>query len=62
MNRTIAGAHPWDLDNPQSQLQERAAAYQRFLARGGDPESRKGKERRREMRQLSERIREERKR
>lgn len=62
MNRTIAGAHPWERDNPQTQLQERAAAYQRFLDRGGDPESEKGKRRRREIRELSERVRQERKR
>jgi hypothetical protein len=62
MDRTVAGAHPWEQDNPRSELREKMAAYTRFLDRGGSPHSKKGKRRRRDIQIVVEQIREERKR
>lgn len=43
----------------RARLQQQMAAYRHFIVVGGNPKSRKGKYRRRQIARLAERIREE---
>lgn len=54
--RSISGSHPWERDNPLTELHERLAAFKRFEERGGKRDSVNGRRRLTEIQQLQKRV------
>jgi hypothetical protein len=49
---------PWEYDDLRRRLAERMLSYERFRERGGNPQSAKGRGRRKEIAQLAGKLRE----